>query len=132
MVCGDVTARGGSQEGVKVMRKLEAVILGVVGSLVLFFFAYVFLVFYALNTLEAKYTGLSGGMTVEETDRFMGSRFSAQTIEWDDIPEAWSVGTEMRQGGSVRDYQLHGLGGLNIIVLYDEDGHLYSSIPCYE
>lgn len=94
--------------------------------------AYLVFMYVALDTLETRYDGLHAGLTIEQTDEFMGALFTAHTIDWDDIPEIYTAHYSEKPGGSVRKYQFLGIDALNIVVLFDEKQRLWLQIPCYE
>ena len=100
--------------------------------LLLILMAFLTFILLALRTLDAKYDGISAGLTVEETNRIMGSLFHARMIHWNDIPEAYTEHYVARAGAVVRDYRMFGIRESNIVVIYDEDGLSYLKIPCYE
>lgn len=114
------------------MRKLGQLCVLAIGCLALLVLAYLGFGSLALLTLEAKYDGLTAGLTVEQTDRLMGGFFSAEMIEWDDIPEAYTEGYVEKPGSVVHEYKFFGISALNIVTIYDAEGHLYLYIPCYE
>jgi hypothetical protein len=86
----------------------------------------------AIFTLEAKYETLRDGMTIEETDRFMGFLFRGQMMDWDDIPKIYTGHYVQRASSVVRSYRFLGVGALSIVVVYDEKGFSYLHIPIYE
>ena len=112
----------------RILRGLGALIL----ACMIFVAAWLSFMFVALGTLEDRYTGLRAGLTVEETDVFMGGLFQVQTKTWDDIPTIYTAGYTEKPGGTVREYQFLGLDFLNIVVLYDGKQRSWLHIPCYE
>ena len=114
------------------MRKLWQSGLLALGGLVLLVLTYLGFMSLALHTLGAKYDGLTAGLTVEQTDRLMGGFFSAQTIQWNDIPEIYTGHYVEKPGSVVHEYRFLGMRALNIVAIYDAEGHLYLYIPCYE
>ena len=114
------------------MSKLWQLCILVLVGPVLLVLSYLVFMSLALHTLEAKYDALNDGLTVEQTDRIMGGLFHAPMVQWDDIPEIYTGHYVERTGSVVRDYRFFGIGGLNIIVVYDEEGLSYLHIPIYE
>lgn len=86
----------------------------------------------ALHTLEARYSSLSSGLTVEKADQAVGALFRARVLQWDDIPEIYTEHHVPRLGSVVREYEFLGISGLSVIVIFDKEGFLYLKIPVYE
>lgn len=114
------------------MGKLLRVSGYVLGGGVLVVLAVVVFMWLALSTLEAKYSGLSKGQPIEATERNIGYWFHAKRIQWNDIPEIYTDGRVARAGFEIREYSFLGLSGLDIVVVFDEEGQLYLGIPIYE